>query len=104
MAWRTTHRRWRISWPIVTSSAFRRTRLFDPEWFIAHAGRRVPRRQDPFAFYLFAGTSADLQPSAGFDAVGWRRRRRGRRTRHFTELLYPDRDNPLLDYLLSSYR
>jgi hypothetical protein len=78
--------------------------LFDPEWFIAHAPRRVPRRQDPFAFYLFAGTSADLQPSAAFDAVGWRRRRRGRRTRHFTELLYPDRDNPLLDYLLSTYR
>ena len=78
--------------------------LFDPEWFIEHAGRRVPRRQDPFAFYLFAGTAADLQPSAGFDAVGWRRRRRGRRTRHFTELLYPDRDNPLLDYLLSTYK
>ncbi len=78
--------------------------LFDPEWFIAHAGRRVPRRQDPFAFYLFAGTSADLQPSAAFDAIGWRRRRRGRRSRHFTDLLYPDRDNPLLDYLLCSYR
>ena len=77
--------------------------LFDPEWFIEHAGRRVPRRQDPFAFYLFAGTSADLQPSATFDAIGWRKRRRGRRTRHFTELLYPDRDNPLLDYLLSNY-
>jgi hypothetical protein len=77
--------------------------LFDPEWFIANAGRRVPRRQDPFAFYLFAGTSTDLQPSATFDAVGWRRRRRGRRTRHFTELLYPDRDNPLLDYLLCNY-
>jgi hypothetical protein len=78
--------------------------LFDPEWFIEHAGRRVPRRQDPFAYYLFAGTSMDLQPSATFDAVAWRKRRRGRRTRHFTELLYPDRDNPLLDYLLSNYQ
>jgi hypothetical protein len=78
--------------------------LFDPAWFMAHAGRRVPRRQDPFAFYLFAGTSDDLQPSAAFDAIDWRKRSRGRRTRHFTELLYPDRDNPLLDYLLSTYR
>lgn len=78
--------------------------LFDPAWFMAHSGRKVPRRQDPFAFYMFAGTSNDLQPSAAFDAIAWRKRRRGRRTRHFTELLYPDRDNPLLDYMLSTYR
>lgn len=78
--------------------------LFDPAWFIAQSGCNVPRRQDPFAFYLFAGTSEDLQPSAAFDAVAWRKRSLGRRSRHFVELLYPDRDNPLVHHMLSSYR
>jgi hypothetical protein len=78
--------------------------LFDPAWFIAQPGCNVPRRQDPFAFYLFAGTSEDLQPSPAFDAIGWRKRSLGRRSRHFTELLYPDRDNPLVHHMLSTYR
>jgi hypothetical protein len=78
--------------------------LFDPAWFIAQSGRRVHRRHDAFAHYLFAGTWSDLQPSRGFDAVAWRKRSRGRRSRHFTGLLHPDKDNPLVDYMLSTYR
>jgi hypothetical protein len=78
--------------------------LFDPPWFIAQPGRKVPRRQDPFAFYLFAATSDDMQPSAAFDAIAWRKRSRGRRSRHFTELLYPDKDNPLVNFMLTTYR
>jgi hypothetical protein len=78
--------------------------LFDPQWFIANCGRKMNRRLDPFAYYLFAGTWNDLQPSPSFDAIGWRRRRRGRRSRHFPGLQHPDKDNPLVDYLLSTYR
>jgi hypothetical protein len=78
--------------------------LFDPQWFIAQSGRKVNRRLDPFAYYLFAGTWNDLQPSPTFDAIAWRKRRRGRRSRHFPGLQHPDKDNPLVDYLLSSYR
>ena len=78
--------------------------LFDPAWFVARAGRRLRQRSDPFAHYLFAGTWSDLQPSATFDAVAWRKVSRGRRSRHFTGLLHPDKDNPLVDYLLSTYR
>ena len=78
--------------------------LFDPEWFVAQIGRKLHRRRDPFAHYLFAGTWEDLQPSPRFDAIGWRRRTRGRRSRHFKGLLHPDKDNPLVDYMLRTYR
>jgi hypothetical protein len=78
--------------------------LFDPVWFMQRHGNEVPRRRDPFAYYLFAGTKADLQPSPRFDAVAWRRQRRGRRSRHFGNLLVPEKDNPLVDYLLATYR
>lgn len=78
--------------------------LFDPVWFAARAGRRLLHRHDPFAHYLFVGTWQDLQPSASFDAIAWRKASRGRRTRHFTGLLHPDKDNPLVDYMLSAYR
>jgi hypothetical protein len=78
--------------------------LFDPAWFIARTGRGVHRRHDPFSYYLFAGTWNDMQPSAGFDAIAWRKRHRGRRSRHFTGLLHPDKDNPLVDYMLSTYK
>ena len=43
-------------------------------------------------------------PSAQFDAAAWRTRRRGRRSRHFTRTLTPERDNPLIDFLLLHYR
>jgi hypothetical protein len=78
--------------------------LFDPVWFAAQVGRKLHRRRDPFAHYLFAGTWEDLHPSPRFDAAEWRRRRRGRRSKHFKGLLHPDKDNPLVDYMLSTYR
>jgi hypothetical protein len=78
--------------------------LFDPEWFVAQIGRKLRRRCDPFAHYLFAGTWKDLQPSPRFDAIAWRRRTRGWRSRHSKGLLHPDKDNPLVDYMLRTYR
>jgi hypothetical protein len=78
--------------------------LFDPVWFAARTGRSMHRRHDPFAHYLFAGTWNDIQPSAAFDAIAWRKRNRGRRSRHFIRSLHPDKDNPLVDFMLSTYR
>ncbi len=50
--------------------------LFDAEWFVTQIGRKLHRRRDPFAHYLFAGTWEDLQPSRRFDAIAWRKRTR----------------------------
>lgn len=77
--------------------------LFDPVWYREHFGQRLHRRRDPFAQYLIAGMRADLPPSPRFDPVAWRSRRHGRRSRHFTQLLTPERDNPLIDYMLTQY-
>ncbi len=78
--------------------------LFDPIWYRTHCGQLLHHRRDPFAHYLVAGMQRDLQPSAGFDAAAWRARTRGRRSRHFSRTLSAERDNPLVDYLLSQYR
>lgn len=78
--------------------------LFDPQWFLAHNKIALHRRRDPFAHYLFAGTWQDLSPSPRFDAAAWRKTSRGRRSRHFKSLLHPEKDNPLVDYMLSTYR
>ena len=73
-------------------------------WYRAHAGRTLHHRRDLFAHYLVAGMRADLAPSPLFDPAEWRARSRGRRTRHFTRMLTPERDNPLIDYMLTQYR
>ena len=77
--------------------------LFDPAWYRAHCGRALHHRRDLFAHYLLAGMRADLAPSPLFDPAEWRARSRGRRTRHFTQTLTPERDNPLIDYMLTQY-
>jgi hypothetical protein len=50
--------------------------LFDAAWFVTQIGRKLHRRRDPLARYLFAGTWEDLQPSRRFDAIAWRKRAR----------------------------
>ena len=77
--------------------------LFDPAYYIAHCGTVVHPRRDPFSHFLFAGMRDDVPPSSAFDPAAWRQTTRGRRSRHFNQLLSPDRDNPLIDYLLSTY-
>jgi len=78
--------------------------LFDPAWYLAHCGEKLHARRDPFAHYLVAGMTRDLQPSATFDAAAWRRQALGRPTRRFRYGQSPDRDNPLVHYLLTHYR
>ncbi len=77
--------------------------LFDPAYYIEHCGTVVHPRRDPFSHFLFAGMRDDVPPSPAFDPGAWRQSTRGRRSHHFTQLLSPDRDNPLIDYLLSTY-
>ena len=86
------------------SGRFSPNSLFDPEWYRAHCGQKLHPRRDAFAHFLVAGMQSDLQPSAQFDAAAWRRRTRGRRSRHFRLPLTPERDNPLVDYMLTQYR
>lgn len=95
--------------PLAHYLAHRRTQqyspnaLFDPAWYIAQSGTSLHGNRDPFTHFLIAGMQRDIPPSEAFDMAAWRRRTRGRSTRHFRHLLSPDRDNPLVHYLLSTY-
>jgi hypothetical protein len=86
------------------SQAVSPTPLFDVAWYVGqHADELGPRR-DPFAHYLQAGTQRDIDPSPQFSAAAYRRRHLGRPTRHFRQLMQPERDNPLVHHLLAEYR
>ena len=78
--------------------------LFDPAWYIARSNSTVYPRRDPFSHFLIAGMYQDVSPSAAFDPGAWRRRTRGRPTRQFKHTLSPEKDNPLVNYLLATYR
>jgi hypothetical protein len=78
--------------------------LFDPAWYMAHSEAAVYPRRDPFSHFLIAGMQQDVAPSAAFDPAAWRRRTRGRPSRGFKHLLSPEKDNPLVNYLLATYR
>ena len=77
--------------------------LFDPAWYAKQKGETPRPGRDPFARFLIAGLTEDVSPSPDFDLASWRRRSRGRPSRHFRHLLDPGRDNPLVDYLLRHY-
>ena len=79
-------------------------RFFDPAWYAARRGEAIRPGRDPFARFLIAGMTEDLPPSGDFDLAGWRRTSMGRVSRHFRHLMDPSRDNPLVRYLLSTYR
>ena len=77
--------------------------LFDPAWYLAQPGVAVHARRDPFSHFLVAGIHQDVSPSATFDMAAWRRQTRGRPSRHFKRQQNPEMDNPLVNYLLSTY-
>lgn len=77
---------------------------FDLDWYLRTYGEDVGRNRDPFAHFLMAGTYDDVRPSAAFDWPSYRRRTRGRRTRHFPWTLDPTVDNPLIHKLHAEYR
>jgi hypothetical protein len=78
--------------------------FFDPAWYMARKGEPIRPGRDPFARFLVAGLTEDYSPSPKFDLPDWRRRSMGRVTRHFRHLLDPAKDNPLVHYLLTTYR
>jgi hypothetical protein len=78
--------------------------LFDPAWYMSRGGTKVHPRRDPFSDFLIAGMHQDVAPSAAFDPAAWRRRTRGRPSRRFKYMLSPEQDNPLVNYLLATYR
>ena len=96
--------------PLAHYLAHRRTQrfspnsLFDPIWYLAQCDAAMPARRDLFAHYLVAGMRDDVRPSENFDAAAWRRRTRGRPSRHFRHGQPPEWDNPLVNYLLAHYR
>ncbi len=77
---------------------------FDPAWYAARKGETVRPGRDPFARFLVAGLTEDVSPSPDFDLARWRRDAMGRVSRHFRHLLDPAKDNPLVHYLLTTYR
>ncbi len=78
--------------------------FFDPAWYAQRKGEQIRAGRDPFARFLVAGLTEDISPSARFDLAAWRRRSIGRVSRNFRHLMDPARDNPLVHYLLSTYR
>jgi hypothetical protein len=77
---------------------------FDPIFYMAQKKEPIRPGRDPFARFLVAGLTESFSPSPRFDLMDWRRRSMGRVSRHFRHLLDPARDNPLVHYLLSTYR
>jgi hypothetical protein len=78
--------------------------FFDPVWYAAQKGETIRPGRDPFARFLVAGLTENISPSPRFDVADWRRRSMGRVSRHFRHLLDPAKDNPLVHYLLATYR
>lgn len=79
------------------------TPLFDPIWYAAQRNEPVHAGRDPFARFLLQGMTDDIPPSPEFDMTVWRRSM-GHPSSHFRHLRDPERDNPLVRYLLSTYR
>ena len=77
---------------------------FDPAWYAAQKGERQRPGRDPFARFLMLGLTEDFAPSERFDLATYRRKSMGRASRHFRHLMDPARDNPLVHFLLSTYR
>jgi hypothetical protein len=78
--------------------------FFDPAWYAAQRGEIIRPGRDPFARFLVAGLTEDISPSPRFDLADWRHKSMGRVSRHFRHLLDPAKDNPLVNYLLATYR
>jgi len=86
------------------SQRFSPNRHFDLDWYLARHQQQIGPNRDPFAHYLQAGTYDDVSPAPDFDAVGFRKARIGRRSRHFSWISHPNRDNALVRSLHETYQ
>ena len=79
------------------------TLLFDVKWHVARFGDDIGANRDPFARYLQAAITRDIEPSRGFSVAAYRRTHLGRPSRGFTRNLSPDQHNSLVHYQWSEY-
>jgi hypothetical protein len=82
---------------------FSPTPLFDVNWYIARFGAELGPNRDPFAHYLHAGMTRDIDPSHWFKAERYRRTHLGRPSRGFRKAMKPEQHNPLVHYLRLEY-
>jgi hypothetical protein len=82
---------------------FSPTPLFDVKWYVARFGSELGTNRDPFAHYLQAGMTQDIDPSRWFNAARYRRTHLGRPSRGFLRMLRPDQHNPLVHHLRVEY-
>jgi hypothetical protein len=82
---------------------FSPTPLFDVNWYVARFGSDLGPNRDPFAHYLQAGMTQDIDPSRWFNAARYRRTHLGRPSRGFLRVLRPDQHNPLVHFLRTEY-
>jgi len=82
---------------------FSPTPLFDVRWYVARFASELGPNRDPFAHYLQAGMTQDIDPSRWFDAARYRRTHLGRPSRGFWRMLRPDQHNPLVHHLRIEY-
>jgi hypothetical protein len=82
---------------------FSPTPLFDVRRYVSTAGGDLGPNGDPFAHYMLAGMTRDIDPSGGFDAAKYRRAHLGRPSRGFVTMMRPEEHNPLVHYLRVGY-
>jgi hypothetical protein len=82
---------------------FSPTPLFDVQWYVARFGDDLQPGRDPFAHYLQAGMTQDIDPCRNFNAARYRQAHLGRPSRGFLRVLKPEQHNPLVHYLRAEY-
>ena len=79
------------------------TPMFDVKWYVSRFGADLGPGRDPFAHYLQAGMTQDIDPCRGFNAGRYRQTKLGRPSRGFARVLRPDHHNPLVHFLRAEY-
>jgi len=72
------------------------TPLFDVQRYVSQTDDGLGSNCDPFAHYLLAGMTRDIDPSGAFDAGGYRHAHLGRPGRGFVTTMRPEEHNPLV--------
>jgi hypothetical protein len=82
---------------------FSPTPLFDVHWYVARFGEAFGPTRDPFAHYLQAGMTQDIDPSRRFDAANYRRTHLLPPALGFTKASRPEQHHPLVHHLRAEY-
>ncbi len=82
---------------------FSPTPFFDVRWYISRFGADLGPGRDPFAHFLQAAMTQDIDPCRHFNTALYRRTRLGRPSRTFARVLRPEQNNPLVHFLRTEY-